>query len=58
MGGWTQRKDGTIVTRLLEAVTKAKEAAVAKEARALERWIGDVRITWRFPTPLQRELAG
>ena len=58
VGGWTQRKEGTVATRFLEDVSRAKEAAVAKEARALERWIGDVRITWRFPTPLQRELAG
>lgn len=58
VGGWTQRKDGTVATRLLERVSKAKVAAIAEEARALEGWIGDVRITWRFPTPLQRDLAG
>ena len=57
VGGWTQRKDGTVVTRLLEEVSKAKVAAIEREARALEAWVGEVRITWRFPTPLQRELS-
>jgi hypothetical protein len=57
VGGWSQRKDGTIATRLLEAVSKATAAAVAEEAAALQDWIDEVRITWRFPTPLQRELS-
>ena len=58
VGGWSQRRDGEVVYRLLEDVGKDAERAVEVEAERLAAWLGDVRVTPRFGTPLQRELAG
>ena len=58
VGGWAQRKDtGEVVFRLLEDVGADVTAAVEAEAARLTRWLGDVRVTPRFPTPLQKQLA-
>jgi hypothetical protein len=57
VGGWAQRRSGEVVFRLLEDVGSACEQAIAAEASRLGAWLGDVRVTPRFPTPLQRELA-
>jgi len=60
VGGWAQRPDGEIAVRLLEDVGAEASAAIAAEARRLREWLGpDVktRITPRFRTPLERELA-
>jgi hypothetical protein len=57
VGGWAQRKSGEVVVRLLEDVGAEVEAAVDTEAARLIEWLGDVRVTPRFPTPLQRELT-
>ncbi|MEV6331317.1 winged helix DNA-binding domain-containing protein [Streptomyces sp. NPDC051909] len=65
VGGWAQRADGEIVWRLLtDADTNTntdlgKDAvrAVEAEAARLAAWVGEVRITPRFRTPLERELA-
>ena len=59
VGGWAQRKPGgEVVVRLLEDVGAETERAVAEEAARLRAWIGDVRVTPRFRTPLERELSG
>ena len=58
VGGWAQRKEGEIAVRLLEDVGAEATAAIAAEAQRLREWIGPVRITPRFRTPLERELAG
>ncbi len=58
VGGWAQRKDGEIVVRLLEDVGAEAAAGLAAEAQRLREWIGATRITPRFRTPLERELAG
>ena len=58
VGGWTQRADGSVVTRLLEDVPRSVAKAIDDEAEAVASWIDPVRVAWRFPTPLQRELAG
>jgi Winged helix DNA-binding domain len=59
VGGWAQRKDGEIAVRLLEDAGAEAKAAIAAEARRLREWIGSepTRITPRFRTPLERELA-
>ncbi len=58
-GVWAQRRDGgEIVVRWLQDVGSEAERAVAAEAERLRAWIGDVRVTPRFRTPLERELAG
>lgn len=58
VGAWTQRKDGSVVTGMLAPVPARAAKAIAAEAAAIEAWLGEVRVTWRFPTPLQRALMG
>jgi len=57
VGGWAQRRDGTIRYRLLEDVGADVVAAVDAEAGRLAAWLGPVRVTPRFRTPLERELS-
>jgi hypothetical protein len=57
VGGWAQRKDCEIAVRLLEDTGSEASAALAAEAQRLREWIGTARITPRFRTPLERELA-
>ena len=58
IGGWAQRKDsGEVVFRLLEEAGAQVSVAVEAEAARLTEWLGAVRITPRFPTPLQRQLT-
>ncbi|WP_367323710.1 winged helix DNA-binding domain-containing protein [Streptomyces sp. HUAS ZL42] len=60
VGGWAQRPDGEIVWRALEkeGVGREGEAAIGAEAERLRGWVGASRVTPRFRTPLERELAG
>ena len=57
VGAWSQRKDGEIAVRLLADIGAEAATMVEEEAAALAAWLGDVRFTPRFPTPLQRELS-
>jgi hypothetical protein len=57
VGGWAQRKSGEVVFQLLEDVGAEAAAAVEAEADRLTDWLGAVRVTPRFPTPLQRRLT-
>lgn len=57
VGGWAQRKDGEVAFRLLEDVGAAGVAAIETTAERVARWIGTVRVTPRFRTPLERELT-
>lgn len=57
VGAWAQHGSGEIVFRLLEDVGADARAAVAAEAERLRSWLGDVRVTPRFRTPLERELS-
>ncbi len=58
VGGWAHRSDGTIALRLLDDVGAEAAEALAAEAERLAGLIGPVRVTPRFRTPLERELAG
>jgi hypothetical protein len=58
IGGWAQRRTGEVVHRLLEDAGKETATAVAEAAADLEAWLGPMRITPRFPTPLQKTLVG
>ena len=58
VGGWAQRADGEIVFRLLEDAGAGARAAIAAEAENLGAWLGPMRVTPRFRTPLERELSG
>lgn len=57
VGGWAQRADGALVHELLRPVDPSTKRAIAVEAERLREVIGDARVTPRFPTPLQRQLA-
>ena len=60
VGGWAQRRDGEIVWRVLdgEGVGREGEEAIGAAAERLRGWVGASRVTPRFRTPLERELAG
>ncbi|MFF2042241.1 winged helix DNA-binding domain-containing protein [Kitasatospora sp. NPDC058170] len=57
VGGWAQRPDGEVVWRLLSDVGAEARAAIGAEAARLSGWLGGVRVTPRFRTPLERELV-
>ncbi|GLZ10646.1 hypothetical protein Acsp04_08810 [Actinomadura sp. NBRC 104425] len=57
VGGWAQRPDGEIVTRLLEDVGADARAAVDAEAARITAFLDGIRVTPRFRTPLERELS-
>ncbi|MFJ8625711.1 winged helix DNA-binding domain-containing protein [Kitasatospora sp. NPDC093550] len=57
VGGWAQRADGELVWRLFRDVGAETGRAVAAEAERLAGWLGEVRVTPRFRTPLERELV-
>lgn len=59
IGAWAQRPDGEIAWRLLdrEGVGREAETAVAEQARLLGQRLGATRVTPRFRTPLEKELA-
>lgn len=57
VGGWGQAPSGEIVVRLLEDVGAAAGQAVEAEAGRLMRFLDGARVTPRFRTPIERELA-
>jgi hypothetical protein len=57
VGGWAQRKDGEVVWRLLADAGADARAAVEAEVERLTGWLGPVRVTPRFRTPLEREFT-
>lgn len=57
VGGWAQRRGGEIAYRLLEDVGAEARRAIEAAAAELGAWIGPVRVTPRFRTPLERELS-
>jgi hypothetical protein len=57
VGGWSIRKDGQVVHRLLEDVGAEAAAAVEAEVERLQSWLGATAVIPRFLTPLARELA-
>ncbi|MFE5591038.1 winged helix DNA-binding domain-containing protein [Streptomyces sp. NPDC056549] len=57
VGGWAQRPDGAVVHRQFADAGAEAERAIGAEAERLAEWLGDVRVTPRFRTPLERELG-
>ncbi|MEU8824198.1 winged helix DNA-binding domain-containing protein [Streptomyces sp. NPDC048636] len=57
VGAWTQRADGEVVWRLFADTGREARTALEAEAARLSGWLGETRITTRFPTKLERELA-
>jgi hypothetical protein len=57
VGGWAQLKNGTVAFKLLEDIGAEAERKVARAAELFGDWLGTVRVTPRFRTPLERELS-
>jgi hypothetical protein len=57
VGGWARRRTGEVVVRILEDVGAEVAALAESEAARLQARIGDVRVTPRFRTPLERGLS-
>jgi len=57
VGGWSQREGGDVVYRLLERVDTATKKKLNTERDRLTDWLGGVRVTPRFRSPLEKELA-
>jgi DNA glycosylase AlkZ-like len=57
VGGWAQRPTGEIACRLFDDVGRDVTAEVESRAAQLAEWIGAVRVTPRFRTPLERALS-
>ncbi len=57
VGGWAQLEGGRVVTELLQPVSAAVRRRIAAAADSLTDWFAGVRVTPRFPTPLQTHLA-
>ena len=60
VGAWAQRPDGEIAWRILdrEGIDREAETAIGVAAERLRGWVGTTRVTPRFRTPVERELAG
>jgi hypothetical protein len=58
VGGWTQRKDGEIVWRLLDDVGAEGQRAVEREVERLQTWLDGTVVVARYATPLYDELRG
>jgi Winged helix DNA-binding domain len=65
VGGWGQYRskrkgdpaDGEIVVRLLQDIGAEETEQVHAEAERLRTWVGGVRFTPRFRTPLEKDLT-
>ncbi len=57
VGGWAQRADGSIATRLLEDVGRQAAIGVDEASDRLAAWLGPIQFVPRFRTPLERELS-
>ncbi|SHI26650.1 winged helix DNA-binding domain-containing protein [Streptomyces sp. 3214.6] len=59
VGAWAQRPGGRIVWQILdeEGVGGDAKAAIEAEAERLGAWLGATRVTPRFRTPVEKELA-
>ncbi len=56
VGGWAQRRSGEVVPHLLEDVGTETRRVIEAEAARLEAWVGPIRVTGSFPTPLEIDL--
>jgi hypothetical protein len=57
VGGWAQRRDGTIAVELLEPVLSSVQGKISAEADRLHAWLAGTVITPRIRTPLERRLT-
>ena len=57
VGGWLQRSDGAIALEFLHDVGRETREAVEEKANTLHEWMGAIRVTPRFRTPLEKRLS-
>ena len=57
VGGWAQHADGRVELQLLEDVGRDAKRALTRRADELAEWLGGVRISARFPSPLTRAVG-
>ncbi len=57
VGTWWQSDSGSVELHLLEDIGVDGRAVLEQEAARLDEWLGGVKVTARFPTPLAKELA-
>ncbi len=57
IGGWSQRRDGTVVHALLDDVGAEATAIVEERAQEVEAWLGGVVVTARFRSPMDLDLS-
>lgn len=58
VGGWAVVAPGEIAFRVLDDVGADVMRRIEREAERLSAWLGDVQVTPRFRTPLERALTG
>ena len=58
IGGWAQRRSGEVAVELLEEVSREVTTRVEEAAAKLQVRLGDVVVTPRFRTPLEKGLVG
>ncbi|WP_323747876.1 winged helix DNA-binding domain-containing protein [Catenulispora rubra] len=58
VGGWIQLPDRTIATKLLRDIGREGQKAIAAETERWQAILGEMRVTPRFRTPVERELSG
>jgi Winged helix DNA-binding domain len=54
VGAWGQDADGRVELRLLEDLGRDAKRALRRRADELMEWLGGVRVSPRFPSPLSR----
>jgi hypothetical protein len=57
VGAWGQRRDGEIVTEVLEDIGRDRTAEVEAEVERLSAMIGDLRFSFRFTSALGKRLV-
>ena len=57
VGGWAQHADGRVELQLLEDVGRDAKRALTRRADELAEWLGGVRVSARFPSPLTRAVG-
>jgi hypothetical protein len=56
VGAWTQRSDGEIRVHYFLEVPAARRAEVAERADDVRDWLGETRVSWRFPGAINAHL--
>ena len=56
VGGWAQRRDGSIAIGVLRDPGTEARTALNLEAERLAEWMGPVSLRFRFPSPYEKEL--